>query len=308
MRTSRHIRFRSWGSKKDSITNSSCNCMFNYWQRLRRPVLALLLSAVVAIGSGCTAVNTLKMKDAFPDSGFMAPGRPAVTVLPVRESPAPGPYAADRTYLGKGLAALIGLGPFFIPPVVIISNEFRADGARTDIVRMAVLSRLKHYGVPADYQAVDGVNDLKSVPKTNLGLSVRLRTFDVDTTDILISETLFVSAIAFSGIVSHVVLDCQLMQQGQVSPLWQGVGEGRYDTSDFNKQQKEDAQKSKDAGKDPTAKVICHNDAKCAFDNVWPIVVNEAVSVAVDQCLTKSGLLGPRAKGTNQREAIRIQR
>lgn len=255
-------------------------CRFRQW--MHRPLLAVLLSAVVAASSGCTGVVTMKMKDAFPDSDTMPPSGRAVTVLPVQESPEPGPYAADQTYLGKGLGGYMALGFIFFPPVMIVFGEFHSDMPRTDIVRMAVLSKLKQYGIPATYQAKGEGDKLKMLPETRYGISVRLRKLDVDTSDPLVSDFFFMSAIGYSGFVAHAVLDCQFWQQGQAAPLWEGVGEGRYGSRDFNKKSKE---------KDKNYKENATSRGK---------VVGEAVSIAVDQCLTKSGLLENRAKLGNQ--------
>ncbi len=260
-------------SRRSYLIRSLCH--FRHW--MHRPLLAVLLGAVVAAGSGCTGVVTMKIKDAFPDPDTMSPSGPAVTVLPIQESTEPGRYATDQTYLGKGLAALIGLGPFFIPPVVIYFGEAHSDTPRTDIVRMAVLSKLKQYGVPATYQAEGGADGLKMLPGSRLGISMRLRTLDVDTSYPIISDTLIVSAIAYSGWVAHAVLDCQLWQQGKASPLWEGVGEGRYGSRDFNKKSKE---------KDKNYKENAADNGKA---------VGEAVSIAVDQCITRSGLLNDRS-------------
>jgi len=270
---------------------------FRYRHWMHRQLLAVLLGAVVVAGSGCTSAFTMKMKDAFPDSGSLPLSGAAVTVLPVQESPAPGRYTADQTYLGKGLSALMGLGPLFIPPVAIVYGEFHADTPRTDIVRMAVLSRLKHHGVPATYQAEGGVDGLKMLPKSRLGLSLNLRTFDVDTSELFIYDTLIVSFLGFNGVAAHAVLDCRVWQQGQASPLWEGIGEGRYDTSEFDK---------KHPNRNKNYKQV--ENLKNTTEKVWPSVVGEAISIAVDQCLTQSGLLENRAGGSNQRNTTQKQR
>ena len=260
-----------------------------FWHRMHRPFLALLLGAIVAAGSGCTSAVTLKMKDAFPDSGSLPPSGQAVTVLPVLESPVPGRYATDQTYLGKGLSAYLALGPLYIPPIMIVFGEFHADTPRTDIVRMAVLSRLTHYGVPATYLAEGGAERLNMLPKSSLVISVNLRTLDVDTSDLSMPNFLFGSLVGFDGIAAHAVLDCRVWQKGHApSPLWEGIGEGRYGTSEFDK---------KHPNRNKNYKQV--ENVKNTTDKVWPSVVNEAVSIAVDQCLTQSGLLENRTgRGT----------
>ncbi len=71
------------------------------------------------------------------------------------------------------------------------------------------------------------------------------------------------------------------MQQGRDSPLWEGTGEGFYSARNVEAL-------SKKAGEKP--------------DSNWNRrAIREAVSTAVDQCLTKSGLLEARER-TDERK------
>jgi len=291
MSTSRNTQFgSSWAEEGIMKNRKNFSCICQYWHTPHLSLLAVLIIAVVAIGSGCTSVVTMKMKDAFPDSGSQPPSGPAVTVLPVQESSATGRYATDLAYLGKGLSAYLALGPLYFPPVMMVFGEFHADTPRTDIVRMAVLSKLNHHGVPATYLAEGGAEGLKMLPKSSLVISVNLRTLDVETSELSMPNFIFGSLIGFNGISAHAVLDCRLWQKGQApSPLWEGVGEGRYDSSEYDKNHEKYSKNYRE-----------QINVKNAFEKVWPSVVNEAVSLAIDQCITKSGLLEARTSGISK--------
>jgi len=181
---------------------------------------------------------------------------------------------------------------------MIVFGEFHADTPRTDIVRMTVLSRLMHYGVPATYLAEGGAERLKMLPKSNLVISVNLRTLDVDTSDLSMPNFIFGSLVGFDGLAAHAVLDCRVWQKGKApSPLWEGIGEGRYGTSEFDK---------KHPNRNKNYKQV--ENVKNTIEKVWPSVVGEAVSIAVDQCLTQSGLLDARAKPGSQQQTSQKKR
>lgn len=235
----------------------------------------LSFAMLLLLVSGCTTVRTIPMKDVFPVSGPAHTKGTAVTLLPVEESQEAAAFKADQTYLGKGLSELLGYGPLPIVPFIVAYAEFHADSSRTDIIRTAVLSRLKTLGIPAIYQTEGGIDQFKFLPEDRLGITMRIRKLDVDTQFRFFFTLILASAFDYGDNVAHALLDCQLWQAGQAAPLWEGTVDGRYSTKDLKK------------------------DAKYQHGNV----VGEAVFAAVDQCITKSGLIETRTKLSNQRYA-----
>lgn len=236
--------------------------------RISRPVLAIVLAAVVMAASGCTTIQTFAVKEAFPLSGRAATKGPDVTVLPVQEtledSPAAAAFAADPTYLGKGMR---GMGMILLLPYFSESDEFHADASRIDTIGSAALSRLNDQGIPAVYQPRGGVEQINALPQDHLALALTLRKLRVDTEFNGLLPFIMFNAFMFTDTGAHVVLDCQLLQPGVAAPLWQGTVEGRHS-----------------AGRDIG-------------------VAGVAVSKAIDQCISKSGLQETRAHLASQRYA-----
>ncbi len=255
-------------NRRNVISNRVCQ----FWHWMQRAILSAFLIGVAMAGSGCTVAGTFAMKDAFPISGAM-PSGPPIIVLPIQESQEEGPYKADQAYVGEGFE-YGALGPILFPPIVILSYKFKSDTPRTDIVRMAVLSRLKYHGIPATYQATGGLEQLRVLSEDRLALSMSIRTFNVKPNSSFI-DWLVLSGWASQGVViAHTVLDCQLWQLNNSAPLWQGTGEGRY-----------------------------VGNGLVGTSYVDGTVLSKAVAAAVDQCVTKSGLLETRSRLSSQRYA-----
>jgi len=238
---------------------------------------------LVLVVSGCatTHIKTFKMNDGLPVSGSTYLRGPAVTLFPIEEALQQEPavaaaFSADPTYMGKGLRE--GGTAWIIFPVTE-TDEYHSDMPRTDIIRTVALSRLKKDGIPATYQAKIRGDQFIMLSEDHLGVDMRLRKFDVDTSfTFLLPLPPWIINFYYSNEIAHVVLDCKLRQPGTSAPLWEGTGEGRFTTSDFKKMKKNMGQK---------------------YSNI----VLAAVSIAVDQCITKSGLLETRVKLSNQRYA-----
>lgn len=238
----------------------------NNVRRLPRWVLAVSLFGVALAASGCTTVRTFSVQEAFPVSGRAHTSGPEVTVLPVQETLAESSesalFAADPTYLGKGMRAM---GLIFVLPYFSESDEFHSDVSRTAAIGSAALSRLNGQGIPAVYQVRGGVEQIEQLPADHLAMVLRLRKLKVDTEFDGVMPFIAFNAFMFKDTGAHAVLDCQLWQPGVAAPLWQGTVEGKHSAG---------------------------NDI---------MVAGVAVSSAIDQCISKSGLLETRARLANQR-------
>jgi len=229
-----------------------------------RLCLLVLGSAAVLAASGCTTPTTLSMSKAFPVSGWSYPSGPAVTLLPIQETPLlalDDDYRADLTYLGRGVSELGLVGPQK-------SLEFHSDIPRTDVIKKAFFAWLKNRNIPVSYQRQGGSERLMVLPEDHLGVSLRLREFVVGTRLSRIQPM----QVEFHGRSAHAILDCQLWQAGQTRPLWEGIVEGKRSSDEFEKSGYQ------------------HGN-----------VLGEAVIDAIDQCLAKSGLVDLRAALSGQR-------
>lgn len=252
------------------ITTSSIKTSSNrhsLWSCRSRSIIILLLTGVVITLSGCSTVtSTLQVKKTFPDVGRINTNGPKVTLLPVEEmledSSDIAAFKADPKYLGKGVRASLLLVIF---PYYVETAEFHADVPRTDTISSAVLSRLNGQGIQASYLAKGGVEQVNLLPEDHLAISIRLRKLEVDTDFDFLLPFIGVNILMFHDTVAHTVLDCQLLQPGAAAPLWKGTVE------------------SKHIGRDLST------------------VTKLAVSSAIDQCMTNSGLQDTRARLSNQR-------
>ena len=247
-------------------------------------LLPLILAA--ALFAGCSTVNTYPMQNAFSANGAVFSGGPPVTLRPIEDSMEtnPGkaaPYKADPNYLGEGLAFM---EVEVCVPIVWYFNKFQADCSRADIVRSAVLSKMKASGIPVVVKTDGDVEPSTPLPEDRLSVLVRIREMSVNTALNGSIILLITDGFTYKNQVAHVVLDLQFWQPGQAKPIWEGAVEGTSRTS------------TKDVGG-------YSGSPDYTFDKVVQRtnVVKEAVSAAAEQCVAK--LAETRTAVCNQRYA-----
>ncbi len=247
-------------------------------------LLPLILAT--ALLAGCSIVNTYPMQNAFSVNDAAYAGGPPVTLRPIEESMEanPGkaaPYKADPNYLGEGLVAMV---TEVCVPIMWQFNKFQADCSRVDIIRSAILSKMKARGIPVVVRTGGDVEPPAPLPEDRLSVTVRIREMNVDTALNGCLPLLISNGFTYRNQVAHVVLDLQFCQPGQAKPIWEGTAEGSSRTS------------MKDVGGFAAS-------PDYTFDKVVQRtnVVKEAVSTAAEQCVAK--LAETRTAVCNQRYA-----
>lgn len=249
---------------------------FPLWNRLPRWISVLLLIGAVMTVSGCSTTRDMtSVKKAFPLSGSDYLSGPVVAVFPVQETlpetSGAEPFKSDPTYLGKGLTEVISIT---IIPIATTFHEFHADMPRTDMIRTVTLARLNDFKVPAISQSKNDSDQFMLRAEDRLGLFMQLKKLTVDTAFSFAIPLIISNGLAYNDRVAQVALDCQLRQAGSSALLWEGTGESRITTEDMIKTGKQ-----------------------------YQDVTLEAVTAAVDQCITNSGLVEIRARLGSQRYA-----
>lgn len=248
--------------------------------------IRLLLSVIAVIaGYGCTTKHSVyPMINAFPVSPSVKEIRPAITVLPITEAFSAGanqnsgndgstqnsgndPYKADQTYLGGGIRQYVG--SFMILPGGGPHEVFKADMARTDIVKQALVSALKNNGIRVDEQARGHAEQPATPWGDGMSLSVSVRKFNVDTSMTSILPLVIWLVINWDDTTAHVILDCKLTQQGQETALWEGTVEGKSEVKGSHTGLQYDISEVKESAN--------------------PVI--PAVNDAVKECITKSGVV-----------------
>lgn len=191
------------------------------------------LVAVLALcgmaASGCGATHELMVKSPqTPHSASPSHNKPAVTLLRIEDASTDRNYQADPNFLGKGAFEVANV---FVFPVWSYSG-FHGASPRTELVQDAFMAKLQSGGLPIRYQSEGRFEAFTNREDGHLVLSVRLKKFEVDTGFSFILPLVLINAIAFHNIESHVVLECQVRQPGNSTPLWQGTVEGTTKSAD----------------------------------------------------------------------------
>ena len=188
------------------------------------PVLALILCGMVASGCGARHKVLVKTQESQPTS--VSHSKPVVTLLRIEDAITDSEYQADPTFLGEPSS---GGGTIFVFPVW---GYYRFHGAhpRAELVQGAFLAKLQSSDLPIRYQSEGRFEQFTNREDGHLVISVRLKKFQVDTGFSIFFPLVIVNAIGFNNIKSHVVLECQVRQPGNSTPLWQGTVEGRTES------------------------------------------------------------------------------
>lgn len=185
------------------------------------------LVAVLALcgmaASGCATFGVTVDSFEAPQAAPAAGNKPAVTLLRIEDAITDPAYRADPTLLGEGTK---DFGTMLVLPIVNESYRFRGTRPRTELVQDAFMAKLQLEGLPIRYHSEGRLEQFTNREDGHLMVSVRLKKFQVDTRLSFMIPLVVVSAFAFHNIESHVLLECQVLQPGNPTPLWQGTVEG----------------------------------------------------------------------------------
>lgn len=214
----------------------------------------LVLCGLVA--SGCTK-NVMVDSFEVPRATSAMGNKPAVTLLRVEDAITEPAYKADPAFLGSGASFLF---TELIVPLGYETTSFSSKHPRTELVQSAFMANLQSKGLPVRYQNDSHFDQLTNRDDGHLAVLVRLKEIQVDTRLSMIIPFIVSNVFEFKKVESHVVLECQLLQPGNPTPLWQGTVEG---TAKSESESQHDGQES---------------------------VIRQSITAAVDQFIQKSNI------------------
>jgi len=184
--------------------------------------LVLMACTLVAV-TGCTNQVVMPTATLWQTAGQYEQKTPVVSVLRVEDAVANIEQQKDPKSLGQDVSHWGLLGPI---PVRNETNQYEADRDRTEVVQNGVTAVLTQMGLPAIARTETALDQIRALPEGHLVLYTKLRSFEI-THDLSLIILLIVNAGHVDKLKAKVVMDCQLFQPGQTTPLWQGAIEGK---------------------------------------------------------------------------------
>ncbi|MBI5316076.1 MAG: tetratricopeptide repeat protein [Nitrospirae bacterium] len=209
---------------------------------------------------------------------WQAPGQqeqktPVVSVLRVEDAVTNLEQQKDPKSLGQDVSHW---GFLMLVPLRHDTNQYRADRHRAEVIQDGVTAGLSKMGLSAMARTETGLDQVRSLPEGHLVLHAKLRSFAV-TNDLSLIIVLIANAGHLDKIKANVVMDCQLFQPGQATPLWQGTIEGKAELAMHE-----------------------YSDVEIAQNVRWnqerSTVVRDAIEDAVGNLIAKSGIRQLSAK------------
>lgn len=244
----------------------------------RRKLIAML-GLWSVLGAGCTSQVVITMNDVNRSSDSLTAKKPAVTMLRVEDTTQAPEYQKNPRYLGDGTKGFFLIGPI---PIAWEWNRYHADNPRTDLVRDAFTAKLNKAGLLVTYQPDRKLDELSPLPDGHLVVSSKIRSIEVSNSISFI--TLIVDTVGGYGeLEANVVLDCQVYQPGNPTPLWQGTVEGKAEESEIT------------------------DEMKIEWEQRKPWVIRKALDSALQEFVTKSGIhsISVRLRGEAYAKAVK---
>jgi hypothetical protein len=196
-------------------------------------------------------VDSFEAPQTAPASG----NKPVVTLLHIEDAiPAPN-YQADPTFLGEGVTAFSTI--LLLP--LQETTTFSGARPRTELVQSAFMVKLQSKGLLIRYQSDGRLEQFTNSEDGHLVILVRLKKFQVDPKFSALFPLIFVNAIGFTHIKSHVQLECLVLHPGSSTPIWEGTVDGTTESDSETWKNK-------------------------------PLLIQQAIMVAVEQFVQKSNI------------------
>lgn len=224
--------------------------------KLIRLTKMLVLVVALLAATGCEFYKTIPIQKSFPVSTRAEPAEPALMLFPVEDRTGKN---YDQTYLGTGLDFI---SYFVIFPYQFMMDVYNADTTRAEAVRIAARAYLMNDGIAVMDLGSNAAYQFNNLPEGELGMQFSIRAMNVDTNFSGVLPLIIINIFLYTDYVTHIALDCQLLQSGNPQPLWSGTIDQKFDDE---------------------------------------VKFHDALSQVVDACITQSNFKGERAMLLTQR-------
>ena len=194
--------------------------------------LVMVMACTLIAVTGCTRQVVMPTGSLWQVAGQQEQKTPVISVLRVEDAVTNLEQQNDPRSLGQGVSHWGLLGPL---PIRNDSNQYEADQDRADVIQVGVTAGLTKMGLPALARTETALDQMRALPEGHLVLHAKLRSFEI-THDLSLVILLIANAGHLDKLKANVVMDCQLFQPGQNTPLWQGTIEGKaeWDAGDYS--------------------------------------------------------------------------
>ncbi|TKB81615.1 MAG: hypothetical protein E8D45_01800 [Nitrospira sp.] len=224
-------------------------------------VVILLLWTMA--GTGCETVHyPIAYAKDYPSVQQRNLDKPAV-VLQVEDAIPEEEFKKAQDFLGEDTQSF--LWDIFFP--VTKTAIYSADQPRNQLVSAVLQEQFSAAGLPALDLSGQKPGQFGEGAREALSLSVRIKKLKVSTSLSTLVPLLIVTFVRFDDEQVDVVLDCQVTQPGNPTPLWKGTVSGKAESEELKKMER-------------TAR------AKVNDSNAW--MVHEAIDRAVRDFVNQS--------------------
>jgi tetratricopeptide (TPR) repeat protein len=239
--------------------------------------LIVMLGSWTMLGVGCTATHryTIDYAKYYPSAQQRVVDKPAI-VLQVEDAIPEEEFKKAQNFLGVDLT-MFETNLIVIPGQVY--NSYSADQPRSQLVSSVLQEHFSIAGLPAlDLSGQKPGQSIEGVRET-LSLSARVKKLAVTTSFSSLVPLLIVNDVNFHNKQVDVVLECQVMQPGNQTPLWKGAVSGKAESEELEKMEEAARANVKDS-------------------DAW--MVHEAIDRAVRAFVTQSQVVQVAARLRNE--------
>lgn len=240
-------------------------------------VLIVMLGSWAMLGVGCTATHnyTIDYAKYYPSAQQRVVDKPAI-VLQVEDAILEEEFLKVQNFLGKDMT-MFETNLIIIPGQVF--NSYSADQPRSQLVSSVLQEHFSIAGLPAlDLSRHKPSQSIEEVHEP-LSLSAQIKQLAVTTSFSNFIPLLIVNDVYFHNKQVTVVLECQVMQPGNQTPLWKGTVSGKAENKELETMEETARASIKDS-------------------DAW--MVHEAIDRAVSGLLTQSQVVQMAARLRNE--------
>lgn len=226
-------------------------------------VLIAILGLWAMVGAGCeTTHHTIEYAKPYPSVQHRVAGNPTV-VLQVEDAIPGEEFKKAQNFLGEDTESF--LWDIFFP--LTKTAIYSADQPRNQLVSSVLQEHFSAAGLSA--RALSGLKPGQFGDRDSeaLSLSVRIKKLEVSTSLSNLVPLIIIIMAFFGNEQVDVILDCEITQPGNQTPLWKGTLSGKAESKELEKMEE-------------TVR------AKITNSNAW--MVHEAIDRAVSAFLTQS--------------------